>query len=91
MSTTIRLQVAPRVGPAYPRGARVAVLLWLALRRALSVRPRPAPAQRTAAQEARDEAQAVRELALTYRAADPAFATDLLAAADRHERLHGIG
>jgi hypothetical protein len=90
MSTTVHLQVAPRVGPAYPRGSRLAATLWLALRRALSARPQPAPAQRTAGQEAQEEARAVRELALTYRAADPAFAADLLAAADRHERLHGI-
>jgi hypothetical protein len=89
MSTTVHLQVAPRVGPAYPRGSRLAATLWLALRRALA-RPQPAPTQRTAGQTAQEEARAVRELALTYRAADPAFAADLLAAADRHERLHGI-
>ena len=34
--TTIRLQVAPRVGPAYPRGSHLAVMLWLAVQRGLA-------------------------------------------------------
>lgn len=35
------------------------------------------------------EAASVRELALRYLKSDRGFAADLLAAADRHERLHG--
>lgn len=50
---------------------------WLRLPR------RPAP--RSAAQEAAE----VRELAHHYRKSDPGFASDLFAAADRHEREPG--
>jgi hypothetical protein len=32
----------------------------------------------------------VRELALEVQQTDPRFAAELLAAADRHERLHGV-
>jgi hypothetical protein len=87
--STVRLQVAPRVGPVHPRGAQLAVMLWLALRRALGAWKRPA-APAMAPSDAEREARAVRELALQYRHTDPAFAADLLAAADRHERQHGI-
>jgi hypothetical protein len=85
--TTIRIQVAPRVGPANPRGARVAAALVIALWRFFAALGRKAePRPRTPAQEAHD----VRELALTHQATDPRFAAELFAAADRHERLHGV-
>jgi hypothetical protein len=87
--STIRLQVAPRVGAAYPRGARLAAMLWLAVQRGLGAWRRP-PRPPVPQHNPEKEAQAVRELALQYRQTDPAFAADLLAAADRHERLHGI-
>jgi len=81
--TTIHLQVAPPVGPSVPRGSRYAALIFIALwRMGRSARPRgKSPAQ---------EAQDVRELAWSYRETDPGFAADLAAAADRHERLHGV-
>jgi hypothetical protein len=87
--TTIRLQVAPRVGPDYPRGSRLAVALILGVRDAWAALRRPAapPVERS---DAAKEAQAVRELAWQYRQTDPGFASDLLAAADHHERRHGV-
>lgn len=47
-----------------------------------TVRTSRAPCDARMAQEAAD----VRALALHYRRSDPGFASDLLAAADRHER-----
>ena len=45
--TTIDLQVAPRIGPAYPRGSRFIAWLFLAAGRVLDLlSSRPAPAQR---------------------------------------------
>lgn len=88
--TTIHLQVAPRVGPAQPRGARIAAAIFLALGRMLAPPRRPTTASVTATSAVR-EAQEVRELALEYQQKDPRFAAELLAAADRHERLHGAG
>ncbi len=86
--TTIRIQVAPRVAPDNPRGARVAAAVVIALWRLLAglARKKATPQATTAAQEAQD----VRELALTQQASDPRFAAELFAAADRHERLHGV-
>lgn len=91
---TLKFQVAPRVGPAQPRGARVAATLAAALLSVLQqfgeaarrrrMAPAPAPVLSPA-----EEAQAVRELAAQYRPSDPRFADELLAAADRHERLSG--
>jgi hypothetical protein len=50
--TTIHLQVAPRLGPAVPRGARYAAAVFLALWRALTPRiGSTAPAARTPTQE----------------------------------------
>jgi hypothetical protein len=84
--TTIQLQVAPRVGPAMPRGSRYAAAAFIALWRGVAgfghrAMPRPKSIQQ--------EAQSVRELAMTYRQSDPGFAADLATAADRHELLHG--
>jgi hypothetical protein len=73
--------------PFEPRGSRYAALVFLALWRSLAAigrsagRRRPHPAE---------EARQVRELARSYRDTDPGFAADLLAAADRHELLHGV-
>lgn len=84
--TTIRLQVAPRVGPSMPRGSRLAAAAFIALWRAVAALGRnAAPRARTPEQQA----QEVRELAWSYRHSDPGFASDLAAAADRHERMHG--
>ena len=84
--TTIRIQVAPRVGPSMPRGSRYAAAVFIALLRSVAALGRNAPPQaRTAAQQV----QEVRELAWSYRQTDPGFAADLAAAADHHERLHG--
>ena len=84
--STIHLQVAPRVGPIVPRGSRLAAAAFLAAWRSLArvgqgVSPQSRHSQR--------DVQAVRDLAESYRDSDPDFAGDLLAAADRHERLHG--
>jgi hypothetical protein len=86
--TTVSYQVAPRVGPAHPRGARIVAWLFLAVGRGLqALFSRPAPVQRVPNPE--QEARAVRELAQQYQRVDPRFAADLFAAADHHERLHG--
>lgn len=82
----LQVQVAPRVAPDNPRGARAAAALFLALARLLAGLLR-ARAPRPKSVE--EEAQAVRELALRYQQQDPRFAAELLAAADRHERLYG--
>ena len=84
--TTIHLQVAPRVGPSVPRGSRYAALVFITLWRALAELGRSAPSP---VKSPAQEAQAVRELAWTYRETDPGFAADLQAAADHHEQLHG--
>jgi hypothetical protein len=85
--TTIHLQVARPIGPAMPRGSRYAALVFIALWRTLASLGQSAPRlAKTPAQEA----QAVRELAWSYRETDPGFAADLAAAADRHEQLHSV-
>ncbi len=48
-----------------------------------------APLVLTAADKASHEAQKVRDLAYSYSKTDPGFASDLYAAAARHEGLHG--
>lgn len=48
-----------------------------------------APLVLTAADKASQEAQKVRDLAYSYSKTDPGFASDLFAAAARHEGLHG--
>ena len=84
--STVHLQVAPRVVPDNPRGARAAAYVFVALWRLVAglfraVAPPPKSEE--------EEAQAVRELALQYQKAGPRFAADLMAAADRHERVNG--
>ncbi|MEO5697705.1 MAG: hypothetical protein ABIQ60_11310 [Burkholderiaceae bacterium] len=44
----------------------------------------------SAGEIAMKEARELRERAWRYAKTDPAFATDLCAAADRHEILHGV-
>jgi hypothetical protein len=88
--TTISIQVAPRVGPANPRGSRLGAWLFLAIGHGLqALFSRPAPVEPVRSPE--QDAQAVREMAQQYLQVDPRFAAELFAAADRHERLHGIG
>jgi hypothetical protein len=84
--TTVSVQVASRVAPDNPRGARAAAAVFVALARLLAGLFRAAPAR---PQSVAEEAQAVREMALQYQKVDPRFAAELVAAADRHERLNG--
>jgi hypothetical protein len=84
--TTIHLQVAPRVGPADPRGSRLAAALFLAVWRGLAALGRSAGPRPTSPEQ---DLLEVRELAWSYRQSDPGFSADLAAAADRHERLLG--
>lgn len=88
--STIHLQVARPVGPAYPLGARIAATVYLAASHALAVLANLGRTVTPAAKNPAEEAQAVREMALEYQSIDPRFAAELLAAADRHERLHGV-
>ncbi len=85
--------MVPRAVPV-PRGAQWAAELVITVLQGLhrlavrtparpvvlQKKPPPNPEQRTL------EAAEVRELAFSYLKQDPAFAGDLLAAADRHER-----
>lgn len=65
--------------------AAVAHALPAGLRPWLLQTSRPQPASDSAAREA----QEVRSLAYSYSRTDPGFASDLYAAAARHEGLHG--
>jgi hypothetical protein len=85
--STIHLQVASRVTPDNPRGARAAAALFVATWRLVAGLFRAAPA--APAQSVEEEARAVREMAWQYQKVDPRFAADLMAAADRHERING--
>jgi hypothetical protein len=85
--TTIPVQVAPRIGPALPRGSRLAAAAFIVLGRVVARVGRGASSPAT---NPAQEAQQVRELAWSYRQSDPGFAADLSAAADRHEQLHGV-
>ena len=84
--STIHLQVASRVTPDNPWGARAAAAVFVALWRLVVGLFRAAPAR---PQSVEEEARAVREMAWQYRKVDPRFAADLMAAADRHERSKG--
>jgi hypothetical protein len=84
--TTIHLQVAPRVGPAHPRGSRLAAAVFLALWRGAAALVHSAAPR---AREVDPDTRAVRELAMSFRDSDPGYAADLSAAADRHEQLQG--
>jgi hypothetical protein len=77
MTTTADLM---RAGPlAAPRGARVAAELFARLAGWLTSAPAPRAETRV------EQAAAVRELAYSLQDSDPGFASDLLAAALRHE------
>jgi hypothetical protein len=90
--TTLKLHYTPHPGPANPRGARAAaaVFAWLLGSLDALIPRRPGAPGKHDAQTAAEEAQAVREMAWRIRESDPRFAADLFAAADRHERLHGV-
>jgi hypothetical protein len=79
--TTTTVQVLSVPTPAMPRGARVAASLFVRAARGLSAAFAAAPISRS------QEAAQVRALAYEVRSADPRFAADLYAAADRHELL----
>jgi len=59
-----------------------------ALLLATAVFRKPTDRWEVAQRDAADDAAAVRALAYAYRESDPGFASDLYAAADRHEREH---
>ncbi len=62
--------------------------LWSGITRT-RVRPAAAAAQPPTHEQALREAGRVRAMARRYASSDPGFAADLLAAAARHEQLHG--
>jgi hypothetical protein len=79
MSAVTTVQVRPISAPRGAQwAAQAAVALGDALHRLLA---RRAAAPRTPA----EEAEALRRYAMGFRACDPGFAADLMAAADRHE------
>lgn len=80
-ATTISIQV-PQVRTAPRLAARAGEFVAAAI--GLFVQPRK-PVSRYPAREA----ARVRALAHRYEAADPRFASELYAAADRHEMLYG--
>jgi hypothetical protein len=84
LMSTITVTGVPKVST--PRGALWAACAATALWQALSRKPQ---APLSVAEEAAREAMLVRALAHHHMKTDPGFAADLLAAADRHERLAG--
>jgi hypothetical protein len=88
--TTVHLQVASRVGPTYPLGSRLAAAVYLAVSHAVAALAHLGRQVASAPKSPAEEAQAVREMAWEYQSIDPRFAAELVAAADRHEQLHGI-
>jgi hypothetical protein len=85
--STFSVQAGSRAGPSNPRGDRIAAAILTALWRSIArLGQRVPPAPHTPAQQA----QEVREMAVLQMRTDPRFAADLFAAADRHERLHGV-
>ena len=66
-----------------------ALVGWLPGALRFGAKPDLAPQPRSAAQAAAVEAQRVRDLAQIYVKTDPGFASDLFAAAARHEGLYG--
>lgn len=90
--TAVRFYAAPSIAPHNPRGARAGAAVFVALYRlvaGLADRIARVGAASNPHNELAD-VQAVRDLALRHQASDPGFAADLLAAADRHEALHGV-
>ncbi len=78
-TTTFKVVSAPRVQEQ--RGARLGAQLFVSAWNAVASLFVSAPRALTRAQEAAE----VREMARHLQATDPGFASDLLAAADRHE------
>ena len=79
------ITVHPSRAVKAPRAARLVAALFLRLLKALQ-RSSSARAQRRLQTERITDAAAVRSYAMRFAGHDPRFATDLLAAADRHER-----
>lgn len=78
--TTVTVQVPP--SPEIPRGAVWAASAFAAVWSLLCAAWRRAP-KRTLTRA--EEAEAVRQLAVSVQASQPSFAADLFAAAARHE------
>lgn len=72
-----------------PRGAEWAAQIWMAVQAGFD-RQAAKRAERAAARSVMRDALEVRELADSLRHQDPRMAADLMAAADRHERLAGV-
>jgi hypothetical protein len=72
-----------------PRGAEWAAQLWMAVQNVFE-RHAAKRARQAAARSVQREALEVRELAFSLRHQDPRMAADLMAAADRHERVAGL-
>jgi hypothetical protein len=85
--TTITVHTPARVG--VPRAAHMAAAAFLALLGSFERRSK-ARAERRVQADRNAEAAAVREYAMRFAGHDPRFAADLLAAADRHERIEPI-
>ena len=81
--TTITVNTPVQVGQ--PRGARLAGVWFAALYNALQRRSEARAARRDA-EDRLSEAGRVRRYAQEVMSMDPRFASDLFAAADRHER-----
>lgn len=79
--TTLTTMTTMLMGTLSPGGA-----LWSRWRQAWRSRAEPPSRQRSAA----EEAAKLRAFADSYRRSDPGFASDLFAAADRHERDAGL-
>ena len=80
MSSTV--QVLRVNTPAMPRGSALFAALYSLVDAAFRRRPAAAPTRA-------EEAAAVREMARGLQHTDPGFASDLYAAAARHEALEG--
>ena len=76
------VQVLRIVAPAMPRGASLVGALYGAFASLFRRAPAAAPSRA-------EEAATVRELARSVQYTDPGFASDLYAAAARHEALDG--
>lgn len=81
--TTITVQSPIKV--ATPRGATLVAALVVSLLRWIQATQR-ARAERREAARRLAEASELRQYAMRFHSHDPRFTTDLLAAADRHER-----
>ena len=86
--TTLQLQVERGRFAQHAKAMLAAILSSLVpMLRMTQDTPMPAIARANAADARALEAQAVRDMAAQYAKTQPGFASDLYAAADRHERL----